>query len=100
CALNRFCLWVLRVGFSALHVFFSSALQGFLASSRPSCRHLRALRRVIVLAGLANAFIERHRDVAAERDLNFHRDLRCNERTRSIEMISKFDAVLSELAQF
>ena len=47
-----------------------------------------------------NAFIEHHRNVAAERGLNFHRDLRRNERSRAVDVILKLNAVLGDLRNF
>src|SRR5947207_14859062 len=43
--------------------------------------------------------MECHGNVAAERCLNFHGDLRRNERARSIDVILKFDTVLCDLTQ-
>src|SRR6267154_6899464 len=76
--------------------FFSPSF----ASSRPAGRHFRALRGVIALARIWRAFIEHHRDVTSERALNFHRNLRRNERRLSIDMILKMHALLSNFAQF
>ena len=70
------------------------------ATLRPARRHLRALRCVIVFARIWNAFIERHRDIASECRLSFHGNLRRNERSRPIDVILKFDAVLRDFAQF
>src|SRR6266567_4691879 len=67
---------------------------------RPARRQLSAFRRVIVLAWIWNAFIEHHRDVAAERGLNFHCDLRRNERARAVDVVLKFNTFLSYFAQF
>src|ERR1700716_4006988 len=79
----------------AFGVFFLPSL----ASLRPPRRHLRAPRRVIVFAWVGDAFVEGHGDVAPKRRLNFHRDLRRNERSRSVDVVLKFDAVLRDFAQ-
>ena len=73
--------------YPALHLF------------RPSRRQFSAFRRVVVLARIRNAFIEHHRDVAAERRLNFHCDLRRNERPGAVDVILEFHAVLGDFAQ-
>src|SRR2546423_4662876 len=49
---------------------------------------------------MGNALVEHHRDVAAERGLNFHCDLRRNERSRTVDVILKFNTFLSYFAQF
>src|SRR5205809_6372562 len=69
------------------------------ASLCPARCQLRAFRRVIVRARIWNAFIEHHRDIAAERGLNFHCDLRRNERSGAVDVILEFDAVLGDLSQ-
>ena len=71
-----------------------------LASLRPTRGHFHAFRRVIVFARIGNALVEHHRDVAAERGLNFHCDLRRNERSRAVDVVLKFNTFLSYFAQF
>src|SRR4029077_9661372 len=63
------------------------------ASLCPARCQLSAPGRVVVLARIRNAFIQYHRDVAAERGLNFHCDLRRNERSGAIDVILEFHAV-------
>src|SRR4029077_5596057 len=76
------------------------AVRGYsFASLCPARRQLSACRRVIVLARIWNAFIEHHRDIAAERGLNFHCDLRRNERSGAVDVILEFDALLGDFAQ-
>ncbi len=69
------------------------------APLRPARCHLRASRCVIIFAGVRNAFIEHHRDIPAERRLNFHRYLRRYESARAVDVILKVDAFLGDLAQ-
>ena len=81
--------------FRRFGVFFFP-LPAFLCPPR---RQLSAFRRVIVLAWIWNAFIEHHRDVAAERRLNFHCDLRRNERSRAVDVILEFHSLFGDFAQ-
>ena len=69
------------------------------APLRPTRGHLRALLRVIVFTWIGNAFIESHGDIAAERGLNFRRDLWRNERCCAVDVILKFNALVRDLAQ-
>ena len=66
---------------------------------RPARGHLSTFRCVIVLAWIGNAFIEHHRDVAAQRGLNFHCDFRRNECSSAVDVILERDAVLGDFAQ-
>src|SRR5262249_58234433 len=86
---------MLSVGRWALSVFFCPSL----ASLRPARCQLDALRRVIVRARIRNAFIQHHCDIAAEFRLDFHCDLRRNERPAAVDVILEFYALLSDLAQ-
>ena len=52
-----------------------------------------------MLAGIRRAFIQHHSDIAPQRGLDFHGDLRANEGRRAIEMILELNAVLRDLAQ-
>src|SRR5215467_11098047 len=87
---------MLSVGRWELSVFFSPSL----ASLRPARCQLDALRRVIVRARIRNAFIQHHCDIAAEFRLDFHCDLRRNERPAAVDVILEFDALFGDFAQF
>src|SRR5581483_2290673 len=63
-------------------------------------RHLRAFRRVIVLARPGRALIEHHRNVASERGLNLHCAFGRNESRTAIDVILKMHARFRNLAQF
>src|SRR6266516_1554578 len=65
----------------------------------PPRRHFRASRGVLVIAGIRCAFIENHRDVAAEGCLNFHRDFRRDKGRRPIYVILKMQAFVRDLPQ-
>ena len=62
-------------------------------------RHLQTPSRVIVFARPRRAFVEHHRDIAPERGLDLHRDLRRDERRRTIDVVLKIDALFRDLAQ-
>src|SRR5205823_10795379 len=70
-----------------------------LATCSPTRSHFRAARRVIVCTRIRSAFVEHHRDVAAECRLDFHRNLGRNECRLSIDVILKLGALLGDLAQ-
>jgi hypothetical protein len=77
-----------------------ACLYSALTTRGPTRCHFRAARRILVFAGIRSAFVEHHRDVAAESRLNFHRNLWSNKRRRPIDVILKINAVLGDLAQF
>src|SRR5213082_2870188 len=81
---------------SVFGVFFLPLL----AAPRPPCRHFHTPCRIFIFTRPRRAFIQHHRDIAAERGLNFHRNFRRNKSRRPIDVILEMHALLRDLAQF
>src|SRR5947208_16221031 len=87
---------MLSVGCSMFAIFFLPLLTAL----RPPCCHFHTPRGIIITTRPRQTFIQHHGYVAAERGLNFHRDLRRNESRRPIDVILEMHAFLRDLAQF
>src|SRR5581483_5604899 len=62
-------------------------------------RHLHRLSCAFPARRMLGAFVERHDDVSAKRNLNLHGSLRSEEVARPIKMRAKLDAALTDFAQ-
>ena len=91
----RFPHWALGVGRWAFEVVFPP----FRAALRPPDGQFHASRRIFIFTRPRRALIQHHRDIAAERGLNFHRNFRRNKSRRPINMILEMHAFFGNLAQ-
>ena len=69
-----------------------------LALGGPAERSLDSTVHLVAVGGVRRAFVEDHRDVRTQRALNLHALLRPEENRRSIQVASKLDSVIPDLA--